>query len=135
MRVEESLILAPCISGFSSSSILETALGFTSLLRVFSSFSELGSEDDEEEEEEEEEAEERDEWCISLPSRPSPRAIPRAWEEEESLLRSPAPLPLLMPLLLLLWLRRECCCDGAFCGCMPWLQWPAERELEGGALE
>lgn len=56
MTDEESLVLGPCRSGFSSSSILEMALGFTSL-RVFSSFSELGSEEEEEEEEEEGEEE------------------------------------------------------------------------------
>ena len=67
MRDAELLILAPWISGFSSSSILETALGFTSLLRVLSSFSEFGSEEEEEEDEEDdeddEEEEEHEEWA------------------------------------------------------------------------
>lgn len=71
MSDEESFILVPCKSGFSSSSFLETPPGFTSLLRVFSSFSEFGSEeeeedDEEEEEEDEEEEEEHDECAVLL---------------------------------------------------------------------
>lgn len=71
MRDEESFILVPCNSGFSSSSFWETPLGFTSLLRVFNSFSELGSEEEEEEEDEEEddevdEEEEEHEECAVL---------------------------------------------------------------------
>jgi len=61
MRDEDSFILLAGISGFSSSSFLETALCFTSLLRVFSSFSELGSEEEEEEDEEDEEDDEEEE--------------------------------------------------------------------------
>lgn len=70
MTDEESLILVACISGLVSSSIFVTTLGFTSLLRVFSSFSELGSEEEEEEEDDDdddvEEEEEHDEWTVLL---------------------------------------------------------------------
>lgn len=70
MRGEESFILEPCNSGFSSSSFLEITLGFTSLLRVFSSFSELGSdeeeEDDDDDDDDEEEEEEHEEWAVLL---------------------------------------------------------------------
>lgn len=70
MREDESFILVPCIRGFSSSSFLETTLGFTSLVRVLSSFSEFGSEEEEEEDEEDdeddEEEEEHEEWAVLL---------------------------------------------------------------------
>lgn len=70
MSEEESLILVPCISCFSSSSFLETPICFTSLLRVLSSFSEFGSEDEEEEDDDEdeddEEEEEHEEWAVLL---------------------------------------------------------------------
>lgn len=70
MRDEESLSFAPGIGGFSSSSNLVMLLGFKSLLRVLSSFSELGSEEEEEEEDEEEdeedEEEEEHEECVVL---------------------------------------------------------------------
>lgn len=67
MRDEESLILVQCSSsGFSSSSFLEAQLSFTALLRVFSSFSELGSEEEDDEEEDDEEEEEEQEECAVL---------------------------------------------------------------------
>lgn len=68
MSDEELLSLDPCISGFSSS-ILEMALVFMSLLRVFSSFSELGSEEEEDEDEDDdddENDEEHEEWTVLL---------------------------------------------------------------------
>lgn len=69
MRDEESPSLAPG-RGFSSSSFGPQA-AFASPLRVFSSFSELGSEeeeeeDDEDDEEDEEEDEEHDECAVLL---------------------------------------------------------------------
>jgi len=75
MREEESFILVPCGGGCGggsfSSSFFETALCFTSLVRDFSSFSELASEEEEEEEDEddedeEEEEEEQEEWAVLL---------------------------------------------------------------------
>lgn len=71
MRHEESFTLVPCINTFPSSSFLEILHDFTSLLRVFNSFSELGSEEeeedeDEEEEDDDEEEEEHEEWAVLL---------------------------------------------------------------------
>lgn len=70
MRDEESASLAPG-SGFSSSSFFGPQTAFASPLRVFSSFSELGSEeekeeDEDEDEEDEEEDEEHDECAVLL---------------------------------------------------------------------
>lgn len=67
MRDEASFVLSPFDVGVSSSPILELLI--PSLLRVLSSFSELGSEEEEEEEEDEEEDEEeeqQEEWVVLL---------------------------------------------------------------------
>lgn len=67
MTDEESLLLVLCTcSGFSFSSFFKM-LSFVSLLRLFSSFSELGSEeDDDEEDEDDKDEEEEHEKCTVL---------------------------------------------------------------------